>query len=175
MFAGTQPQMFAEYNRWMNEKLYAGAARLPDELRKRDLGAFFQSIHATLEHILRVDTLWLTRFRGEPVVPATGGGLLQPDFDALRVARASCDQRLIEWAATLTSDWMAKPYRWTTVEGPVLTLPGYAVVAQIFNHQTHHRGQVTTLLTQHGIDVGVTDIPMLPVLDALGLENLELE
>ncbi len=167
MFTGSQPQMFAEYNRWMNEKLYAAVAQLSDEQRKRDLGAFFKSIHATLEHVLRADTLWLTRFRGEPVVAATGGGLLYPDFDALRVARAACDQQLTNWAATLTGDWLAKPYPWTSVAGARFTMPGFAVVAQIFNHQTHHRGQATTLLTQLGIDVGATDLPMLPALDAL--------
>jgi uncharacterized damage-inducible protein DinB len=167
MFEGSQPQMFAEYNRWMNEKLYAAAAQLSDEQRKQDLGAFFKSVHATLEHIFRADTLWLKRFRGEPVVAATGGGLLFPEFDALCRARAACDQQLTDWAATLTSDWLAAPYAWTSVAGARFAMPGFSVVAQIFNHQTHHRGQVTTLLTQLGVDVGVTDIPMLPALGAL--------
>ncbi len=167
MYAGSQPQMFAEYNRWMNEKLYAVAAQLSDEQRKQDRGAFFESIHASLEHILRVDTLWLTRFRGEPVVAATGGGLMYPDFDALRVARVARDQQLSDWTATLASDWLAAPYSWTSVAGARFTMPGFAVVSQIFNHQTHHRGQITTLLTQLGLDVGVTDLPMLPALGAL--------
>ncbi len=163
MFTGSQPQMFGEYNRWMNEKLFAAAARLSDEQRKADLGAFFKSVHESFEHVLYVDTLWLTRFRGEAVGPQSAG-LAYPDFEALRAVRAVRDQELSDWATSLTGDWLASPYSWTSVAGRMFTLPGFAVMSQIFNHQTHHRGQITTLLSQHGIDPGVTDIPLLPSL-----------
>src|SRR6188768_595456 len=98
MFAGSQPQMFAEYNRWMNEKLYAAAARLSDEQRKADLGAFFKSIHATFEHLLGGDCRWLQRFRGEPVTAPFPGGVPYPDFEALRAERARCDQDILAWS-----------------------------------------------------------------------------
>lgn len=163
MFSGSQPQLMAEYNRWMNEKLYAAAAGLSDEQRKADLGAFFKSIHATFEHILHADTLWLKRFRGEPL-KAAAPGFAYPDFDALRAVRQERDQELLAWSLTLTDDWLKHQYRWTSVAGRVFTSPAFAVVSQIFNHQTHHRGQITTLLMQQGIDPGVTDIPMLPLL-----------
>jgi uncharacterized damage-inducible protein DinB len=165
MFAGSQQQMFAEYNRWMNEKLFAAAAQLSDEQRKADLGAFFKSIHATLEHLLGGDRRWLQRFRGEPVTAPFPGGTPYPDFEVLRAERARCDQEIIAWSLTVTSDWLARPYTWTTGAGVTFTHPGFALVSQFFNHQTHHRGQVTTLLTQLGVDVGVTDIPLLPALN----------
>jgi len=165
MFEGSQPQMFAEYNRWMNEKLFAAAAQLSDEQRKADRGAFFKSIHATLEHLLGGDTRWLQRFRGEPVTAPFPAGVAYPDFEVLRAQRVLMDQTIIAWAATVTSDWLAKPYTWTTLAGVTFTHPGFALVAQFFNHQTHHRGQITTLLTQMGVDVGVTDIPLLPALN----------
>jgi uncharacterized damage-inducible protein DinB len=168
MYTGTQQQMFAEYNQWMNEKLYAAAAQLSDEQRKRDLGAFFKSIHATLEHLLGGDRRWLQRFRGEPVTVPFPGGVGYPDFEALRAERALCDQEILAWAAALTSDWLEKPYTWTTGAGVAFTHPGFALVSHVFNHQTHHRGQITTLLTQLGVDPGVSDIPLLPVLNDLG-------
>lgn len=157
--------MFAEYNRWMNEKLYAAAAQLTDEQRKADLGAFFKSIHATFEHLLGGDRRWLQRFRGEPVTADFPGGPRYSDFEELRAERARFDAEIIAWSQGVTNDWLAKPFIWTTVTGLSFTHPGFAVVAQFFNHQTHHRGQITTLLTQLGVDVGVTDIPLLPLLN----------
>jgi uncharacterized damage-inducible protein DinB len=58
----------ARYNRWMNERLYECCSRLPDEARKRDMGAFFKSIHGTLNHLLLADRVWLGRFTGKPFV-----------------------------------------------------------------------------------------------------------
>lgn len=165
MYTGTQPEMFAEYNLWMNEKLFAAAAQLSDEQRKRDLGAFFLSIHATFEHLLGGDRRWLQRFRGQPVTAPFPAGDPYPDFEVLRAERVRCDQEILAWASTLTSDWLVKPCSWTTSGGVTFTHPGFALVAQFFNHQTHHRGQITTLLTQLGVDPGVTDIPLLPVLN----------
>jgi uncharacterized damage-inducible protein DinB len=167
MFAGNQQQLLAQYNRWMNEKLYAAAAQLTDEQRKTDLRAFFKSIHATFEHLLMVDNVWLRRFRGEAATPsAASGGFAHPDFEALRAVRAACDQQIIAWADALTPEWLAAPYTWhSVVLARTFNMPGFAVVSQFFNHQTHHRGQITTLLKQLGIDPGVTDIPLLPALD----------
>ena len=168
MFEGNQQQLFAHYNRWMNEKLYAAASLLTDERRKADLGAFFKSIHATFEHLLMVDELWLRRFRGETASPAAASGsFAHPDFEVLRSVRANRDQEIIAWADALSPDWLANPYTWhSVVFSRTFSMPGFAVVSQLFNHQTHHRGQITTLLKQLGIDPGVTDIPLLPVLDA---------
>ena len=168
MFAGNQQQLFAHYNRWMNDKLYAAASQLTDERRKADLGAFFKSIHASFEHLLMVDEVWLRRFRGETASPsAASGGFAHPDFDLLRSLRESRDQEIIAWADALSPEWLAKAYTWHSVAlSRTFSLPGFAVVSQFFNHQTHHRGQITTLLKQLGIDPGVTDIPLLPLLDA---------
>ena len=167
MFAGSQQQLFASYNQWMNEKLYGAAEQLSDEQRKQDLHAFFKSIHGTFEHLLWVDQAWLKRFAGEPVTPAAPG-FSYPDYRELWAARRACDQRIVDWACALGSDWLEQPFSWRAVLYPrTFTLPGFVVAAQFFNHQTHHRGQVTTLLMQLGIDPGVTDIPMLPVLQDL--------
>jgi uncharacterized damage-inducible protein DinB len=166
MFQGTQTELFAEYNLWMNEKLYAAAAQLTDAQRKRDLGAFFKSLHGTLDHIVWGDTAWLTRLQGRKADLPASGTIMHDDFAALSHARAELDQQILAWSKTVTAEWLAQPHTWTSVVyATTFTHPNWALCAQMFNHQTHHRGQATTLLMQLGIDPGVTDIPMLPALN----------
>jgi uncharacterized damage-inducible protein DinB len=103
MFTGTYALLMAEYNRWMNEKVYAACATLADAERKRDRGAFFKSIHATLNHLLWGDGAWLTRFNGKsyPARPRPGQ-LLHDDFDQLRAARGAMDEDILDWARAVT-------------------------------------------------------------------------
>ena len=155
----------SRYNRWMNDKLYATAAQLDDEARKRDVGAFFSSIHGTFNHLLLADRIWLARFEGAAVPDgAMGpGGIrsldqeLYADFDELRRERALTDDALSAWVAELTSERLAAPLVYTR-GGRAQSAPLWGSVAHLFNHQTHHRGQITTLLTQRGLDPGVTDL-----------------
>lgn len=155
----------ARYNRWMNEKLYAVAATLSDEERKRDRGAFFKSIHATFNHLLLADRVWLARFTGVSV--AVGfmgpGGIrsldqeLYDDFEELRRQRALTDEELSSWVDGLTPARLAAPLVYLR-RGQKVESPLWWAVAHVFNHQTHHRGQITTLLSQQGRDPGVTDL-----------------
>lgn len=166
MFAGNYAQLMAEYNRWMNEKLYAACAPLADEERKRDRGAFFKSIHGSLNHILWGDRAWLARFNGKRYDTGPVGADLYADFAELRAARAAMDREILDWAAGVTPGWLQEPMTWTSrLYGFTQTQPRWVLVTQMFNHQTHHRGQIATLLSQLGVDVGVTDLPLLPVLN----------
>lgn len=154
----------ARYNRFMNERLYALAATLSDEARKRDVGAFFKSIHGTFNHLLLADRVWLARFRG---VVAPDGFMapgirtldqeLYSDFDELRRERELTDDELSSWIAELTPDQLAAPLVYRR-QGQQLNFPLWWAVSHLFNHQTHHRGQVTTLFSQMGVDPGVTDL-----------------
>jgi uncharacterized damage-inducible protein DinB len=155
----------ARYNRWMNDKLYAVAAKLTDDERKRDRGAFFKSIHGTLNHLLLADRVWMGRFTG---VSLHGdwlgpGGIrsldqeLYGDFEELRRERARTDKDIDGWVAGLTAEKLASPLRYER-KGKTYDDPLWQSVAHLFNHETHHRGQVTTLLTQAGHDPGVTDL-----------------
>jgi len=153
------------YNRWMNDKLYAASATLSDEARKRDAGAFFKSIHGTFNHLLLADRVWLSRFKGVTVPEGFmgPGGIrsldqeLYADFEELRRERALTDDELTEWVSRLGPERLAAPLvfvrRSQKVESPL-----WGVVAHVFNHQTHHRGQITALLTQQGCDPGSTDL-----------------
>jgi uncharacterized damage-inducible protein DinB len=159
----------AAYNRWMNEKLYGAAAHLTDEERKRDLGAFFKSIHATLSHILLGDQSWLQRFRGQPVTMTSPAQETHARFDELQAARWQMDSDIAHWAEGLTDEFAAAPLRfWSVTYQKERVIPGWAAVVHMFNHQTHHRGQVTTLLKQLGRDPGVTDFPWMPYFDPPG-------
>ncbi|HVV49237.1 MAG TPA: DinB family protein [Polyangia bacterium] len=167
MFTGTYALLMAEYNRWMNRKVYAACGTLSDEERRRDRGAFFKSIHATLDHILGGDGGWMARFTGKSYPVRAPGALLHEDFEELRVARVAMDQEILTWARALTPADLAEPMTWTAkLYGFTQTHPRWVQVVQMFNHQTHHRGQVHALLTAAGIDVGPTDVPVLPLLNA---------
>jgi uncharacterized damage-inducible protein DinB len=148
----------------MNEKLYGLAATLGDEARKRDMGAFFKSIHGTFNHLLLADRVWLARFNGVESPPGfMGPGIrsldqeLYADFDDLRRERALTDDALTAVVSELTPERLAAPLVYKRL-GKINETPLWWAVAHLFNHQTHHRGQVTTLLMQQGCDPGVTDL-----------------
>jgi uncharacterized damage-inducible protein DinB len=156
----------AAYNEWMNERLYAHCAALPDEERRRDRGAFFGSIHRTLNHLLLGDQAWMQRFAGEPVTMRSPDQQLHEDFDELRAARRALDATIRAWAAALSdADGEARFRFYSVTYKAHRELPTWAMVVQVFNHQTHHRGQLTTLLSQAGVDPGVTDFPWMPYFD----------
>ena len=153
----------ARYNEWMNRRLYALCAGIDDAERRRDRGAFFGSIHRSLDHIVYADLAFLSRFTGTPDRVPELRATLYEDFGALREARAALDARLLEWAPTLSEAWLAQDLTYTSkVDGVTRTVPRWILVAHVFNHQTHHRGQVTTLLSQMGLDIGSTDLPFMP-------------
>lgn len=166
MISPSYCQRMAEYNQWMNQRLFDVCGALRDEERKRDRGAFFGSIHGTLNHLLYGDRAWLGRFTGLPAsLPALGQDLYA-DFEELRRQRDLTDQALLLWASQLSESWLAQPLEYTSgVDAKTRRLPVWLLVTHLFNHQTHHRGQVTTLLSQMGHDLGVTDLPWLPTLN----------
>jgi uncharacterized damage-inducible protein DinB len=156
-------RMMARYGHWMNERLYAALADVPDAERKRDRGAFFGSMHGTLNHLLWGDRMWLGRFIGTPCTAPAFGADMYDDFAQLRHARDDTDRDLADWAGNVTPSWLAAPLVYTSrVDGRTRELPAAVAAIHLFNHGTHHRGQLTTLMKQAGLDPGVTDLPWLP-------------
>jgi len=163
-------EAMARYNHWMNAKLYGICGELSDEERKRDMGAFFGSIHRTLNHILLADHAWMRRFtadpevfrfrdaHGEPIEIRSLDQEVYSDFGMLRSVRRKTDNQVQVWVEGLTEDDLSAPLRYKTSTGEEHEHPTWWAVSHFFNHQTHHRGQVTTLLKQQGIDPGVTDL-----------------
>lgn len=165
-----QFRLLAAYNEWMNQKVYEGAGRLdPDSLR-RDRGAFFGSILGTLSHLVNADTIWLLRFgqlpRPIPILdevrqwpaPDALDSRLFDDFDALRAHRRVVDGLIRRWIEELQEEDLDQDLHYRSMRGVPAQRPFALLLLHFFNHQTHHRGQVSTLLTQAGIDLGVTDL-----------------
>jgi uncharacterized damage-inducible protein DinB len=148
----------ARYNRWMNGRLYELAAGLTDEQRKRPLGAFFGSLHGTLNHLLLTDRIWMARFGlcERPAFKALSDELFS-DFAELRRERAATDETLSAYVAKLSPADLDRPLRYTATSGP-RDHALWIALSHLFNHQTHHRGQATTLCMQLGCDPGLTDV-----------------
>ena len=163
--------LMAEYNAAMNRKVYDAAGKLPHAELVADRKAFFGSILGTLNHLLAGDTIWLKRFAAHPAnfpalqvmheVPLPAGGLTHSfggDLPSLLQHRLQRDDVISQWAAQIRPDDLARPLEYRSTKGDLYRKDFGAVITHFFNHQTHHRGQVSTLLTQAGVDVGVTDL-----------------
>jgi len=162
--------LMAAYNAWMNAKLYAGAGRLSGDALSADSGAFFGSIIGSLNHIVVGDTLWLKRFATHPgkhlslepirqlQAPASLGQILFTDMASLSERRHWLDTLITTWSQSLTEADLDQVLHYSNMKGVAADKSFFSLVMHFFNHQTHHRGQVTTLLSQLGVDVGVTDL-----------------
>jgi len=162
-------QMFAGYNAWANHRLHAACALLDEADYKAERGAFFGSIHGALNHLIVTDRMWLARLRGETLPPHGLDAVIFDDLATLREARVHEDAALSDYVAALTDAQLAGAFRWTRVaDGATVTQPLWAALAHVFNHQTHHRGQVHGLLSQAGIDPPSLDLPVFQKASGLG-------
>ena len=144
-------EMFAAYNRWANERVYEAAADLAPEEFNRDTGAFFKSAMGTLNHLLVTDRIWMKRFSGLGDAPTALDAILFPDFDRLRQARIAEDWRISNWVANLSANDLAGRFTYTTLSDMRTISQRLApALAHVFNHQTHHRGQMHVILTMLG-------------------------
>ena len=154
----------ARYNRWQNDSLYGAADRLDDAARRLDRGAFFGSIHGTLCHILWADQIWMHRFSGSPkpsMSNAESHHMIE-DWQDLKQARTAMDQMIQEWSDGLDPAWLAGDLSWYS--GAVkrdMTESKALLVTHMFNHQTHHRGQVHAMLTAAGVRPDDTDLMLI--------------
>lgn len=153
----------ARYNRWMNTNLYTVAAALGEAKRKADCGLFFDSVHRTFNHLLLCDRLWLGRFTGAPIAVNSLGDELFSDFDDLKKAREITDSDIEQWAASVALSPLPERLHFTSISQDVARNVDFAqAIIHFFNHQTHHRGQITAALSQYGVDFGGTDLLFMP-------------
>jgi uncharacterized damage-inducible protein DinB len=156
----------AQYNRWQNDNLYGAAEGLGDAARKAPRGAFFGSIHATLNHLLWADQIWMSRFAGTPRpkvagIPESVG--MHEGWEGLKRERVAFDRVILDWAERLDPAWLEGDLVWVSgALGREVKRPKWLLVTHLFNHQTHHRGQVHCMLTQAGARPGTTDLPFRP-------------
>jgi uncharacterized damage-inducible protein DinB len=159
-------QRMARYNRWQNANLYGVADALSDAERRRERGAFFGSIHKTLSHLLWADRIWMSRFSSEVEKPQAGipeSVSLYPDWEELKRERMGFDVTMIAWADALDDAALAGDLSYfSRGANRDMRVPIWSAVTHMFNHQTHHRGQVHCMLTQAGGKPHTTDLPALP-------------
>jgi len=165
--------LFAEYNASMNRKLYDAAAILAPEEISADRGAYFGSILGTLNHLVAGDSIWLTRFAQHPArfvaldqlrdipAPASLTQSFGDTLSALRQQRVRLDITISALAREVRQPDLDYLLTYRNTRGTAFQRHFGSLLLHLFNHQTHHRGQATTLLTQLGVDIGVTDLLML--------------
>jgi uncharacterized damage-inducible protein DinB len=141
-------RMFGHYNAWANGRLFAAAGGLSAEQYRADRGAFFKSVHGTLNHLLMTDRIWMQRFTGEGDAPSRLDAILCETFEELRSARQAEDRRIVDFVDGLDDARIGSTIRYRRVSSPQEFEQQLAgALAHWFNHQTHHRGQVHALLT----------------------------
>ena len=151
-------RMMARYNRWANARLYDAAATMGADYAK-DAGAFFGSMHGTLSHILVADRIWLRRLTGEGPEHRALDERPHDDLAALRAAREAEDERIVAFVGELDADALSGTFTYVPITNPEpITQARAPVLAHVFNHQTHHRGQAHTILTSLGHDAPALDV-----------------
>ena len=165
--------LLANYNQWMNESIYSVCQEMGQEKIELDQQAFFSSILKTLNHILIADTFWLYRCSGSnllnTMVDESGqeikvkqlDQIIFRSIDALYGVRKELDQKIIDYVEGVQESEINKDVEYRSSLGQTLTRPLGAILAHWFNHQTHHRGQITTLIHQQGYDFGTTDLILM--------------
>jgi uncharacterized damage-inducible protein DinB len=165
-----QFRLFAAYNQMMNQRMLEAAGKLSEEQLKDDRGAFFRSVLGTLNHILVGDIIWLQRFQLHPASeralqylgsldhPESLDTILFGDLQSLKAAREKIDNIIIDWIAGLSDNDLKEYLSYKNMAGSPHRKSVESLISHIFLHQVHHRGQVTTLISQSNVDFGETDI-----------------
>ncbi len=170
-------RLMAEYNRWMNRRLYEAASAVPPAALLEDRRAFFGSILGTLNHVVVGDSIWLRRFdapghweRLREAVdwlprPRSLRDPLATDLPSLAALRARIDDLIVAWCDQLIFTDLDRVLVYRNVSGEAFQRQVGPLLSHFFNHQTHHRGQATTLLFQAGVDPHETDLIAMPGFD----------
>lgn len=150
--------MLAAYNAWCNRRIYDAAAALSEPDYRADRGAFFKSLHGTLNHLLVADRIWMKRFTGEGEAPNRLDAILYDALADLRRAREAEDRRIVAYVDGLREDDLADRISYRTLSYGLIEQPLMPTLLHFFNHQTHHRGQAHCLLTGLGREAPSLDL-----------------
>ena len=165
-----QFRLFAEYNQLMNQRIYSAAAQLSEEELSKDCGAFFKSVLGTLNHIMVGDIVWLKRFSTHSSSqtslsyveslekPKSLDSFIYSNLSDLEKERVKIDEAMIQWIENLSEQSIAECISYENMAGKSFQKQYSSLISHLFLHQIHHRGQVTTLISQCGLDFGDTDI-----------------
>lgn len=155
----------ARYNMWQNRQLMAACKDVPDAVLRKERGAFFGSIMETLNHLLFGDTMWMSRFEPRITAPAEGTDHLEftPTFAAWGLERVRLDEDIRAWADRVSGEDLKGDLSWYSgILKRDFQQNRSLCVVHIFNHQTHHRGQVHAMMSAAGLTAPVTDLILMP-------------
>jgi uncharacterized damage-inducible protein DinB len=162
--------LLAEYNAHANRLLFGVLAKAPADLITRDSGSWYGSILGLLNHIMRSELGWLARFKATPggfktlegpaaaFDPATAPRQLYGHLADLARRREELDALLIAFAAELSDDAAGKEVRYVNTRGEVDAFVLGEILLHLFNHQTHHRGQISQILDAAKIEHDFSNI-----------------
>jgi len=162
-------QLMSRYNQLMNQKLIDAASNLSAEEIRCDRGAFFGSILGSLNHIYVADIIWLRRFATHPkkykieqlpeLLSYTNlNQTVANDLQSMSNLRQSLDMQIINWCQGIKAEDLESNLHYQDTKGNAYRKNCGQLIYHFFNHQTHHRGQISTLISQQGLDIGVTDL-----------------
>lgn len=143
--------MMANYNEWANARLFRAAGTLQEALFRKDVGAYFKSLHGTLNHLLVADRIWMHRLTGTGERPEKLNTVLFEDLPSLRAARVVEDSRIIAFIQPLDEAAFEEMWDYRTLGGAPQRQRLREILAHLFNHETHHRGQAHAILTVLGV------------------------
>ncbi|KAJ55837.1 damage-inducible protein DinB [Actibacterium mucosum KCTC 23349] len=159
-------QTMARYNAWQNTEMLAAAEAVGDAARQMDRGAFFGSIMRTMSHLLWGDQAWMSRFDNAvtpPEAPFSDSAVAFTDWATYRSQRVATDAAIAAWAGDVTQETLDGDLTWFSgMTGSDMSRQMAVCVAHLFNHQTHHRGQINAMLTAAGAKAWSTDLPFMP-------------
>ncbi|MGD1884410.1 MAG: DinB family protein [Paracoccaceae bacterium] len=165
MISAEYCRLMSRYNTWQNASLVTAADGLTETARHQDRGAFFQSIAATLNHLYWADALILQRLKGnERPEESIKHSLTHPsDWNDFKTLRSKHDEEIEDWAARLIDTDLDGVVVWYPGDGSTrVEKPKTLCAVELFNHQTHHRGQVHAMLTAADAEPEPTNLSMLP-------------
>jgi len=149
----------ANFNTWVNGHIFDAVSTLSDADYRKDCGVFFGSVHNTLNHLLVVDRLWFARVQGGRADIKSLDQELFEDFDALRAERAAEDKRIIDLVSGFSEDALSEKVSFQMTNGDQAEMIRANMLMSVFNHQTHHRGQITAMLSGFGAEYTDIDLP----------------
>ena len=162
----------ARYNAWINQSLLEASLSLSSAQQSQDQHVFFKSITGSWNHIMVGDLLWLNRLAMIfPILndsmdqwpkPNTLNQILYNQLEDLAQPRQQLDELIIQWCDFLRESDCEDRLQYHNSQDELQVKPLPDVMQHLFNHQTHHRGQITALLSQLGVDYGATDFISMP-------------
>jgi len=152
-------RILARYSLAVNTKIYDALKDVADSIRKEARGGFFPSIHSILNHLLWADLRWLNELTEVDAVVPPIGQEIHFNFETLRDDHLSKSNDIIALVDEATDVWLRQTILWQSAVGQdtKVVTKGLCLM-HLFNQQTYHRGQMSTYMTQAGIDIGSTDL-----------------